>query len=194
MLRRSDTLSKWQTSTASNRLTTETKIKSKCIRFNILHVNWRNKKLLCIIRVKVKKNGSILSPPPSQCFLCPPVSNYMLLYSTLLGTKIARAPGGHKRFMLTKLGGGVKQNRSNKTWRNRVLSLFELRIFIKASEWRHFSSNITTFTLEVDQKDHFCQRLFLLHFNYGFVKNWFKGLFKCKCHVSYTSCQVCIYN
>ena len=30
----------------------------------------------------------------------------MLLYSTLLCKKIARAPGGHKRFMLTKLGGG----------------------------------------------------------------------------------------
>ena len=39
----------------------------------------------------------------------------MLLYSTLLCKKKARAPGGHKRFMLTKLGGGgggAKQNRS----------------------------------------------------------------------------------
>ena len=32
----------------------------------------------------------------------------MLLYSTLLCKKIARAPGGHKKFMLTKVGG---QNR-----------------------------------------------------------------------------------
>ena len=30
----------------------------------------------------------------------------MLLYSTFLCKKIANAPGGHKKFMLTKLGGG----------------------------------------------------------------------------------------
>ena len=30
----------------------------------------------------------------------------IMLYSTLLYKKIARAPGGHKRFMFTKLGGG----------------------------------------------------------------------------------------
>ena len=41
-----------------------------------------------------------------QCFLWPPVTIYMLLYSTLLCMKIARAPGGHKKLMLTKLGGG----------------------------------------------------------------------------------------
>ena len=41
----------------------------------------------------------------AQCFLWPPVTIYMLLYSTLLCKKIARAPGGHKRFMVTKLGG-----------------------------------------------------------------------------------------
>ena len=44
----------------------------------------------------------------------------MLLYSTLLCKKIARARGGHKEFMLTKLGGGgggegAKQNRSKMT-------------------------------------------------------------------------------
>ena len=55
--------------------------------------------------------GSILSPPPPppppQCFLWPPVTNYcILLYNTLLCKKIARAPGGHKKFMLTKLVGG----------------------------------------------------------------------------------------
>ena len=33
----------------------------------------------------------------------------MFLYSTLLCKKIARAPGGHERFMLTKLGGGAEQ-------------------------------------------------------------------------------------
>ena len=47
-----------------------------------------------------------------QCFLLPPITNYMLLYSTLLCKNIARAPGSYKRFVLTKLGGGAKQNRS----------------------------------------------------------------------------------
>ena len=37
-----------------------------------------------------------------------PVTNYMLLYSTLLCKKIARAPGCHKKFMLNKLGGRNK--------------------------------------------------------------------------------------
>ena len=41
-----------------------------------------------------------------QCFLWPPVRKYLLLYSTLLCKKIARAPGGQKRFILTKLEGG----------------------------------------------------------------------------------------
>ena len=55
--------------------------------------------------------GSILFRP--QCFLLPPVTYYMLLYSALLCKKIAHAPGSHKKFMLTKLGGGgQKQNRS----------------------------------------------------------------------------------
>ena len=36
----------------------------------------------------------------------------MLLYSTLLCKKTARAPGGHKNTMLFKLGGGAKQSRS----------------------------------------------------------------------------------
>ena len=43
-------------------------------------------------------------------FLWPPVTNYMLLYSTLLCKKIARAPRGHKKFMPTKLILGIIQN------------------------------------------------------------------------------------
>ena len=39
-----------------------------------------------------------------------PVTNYVLLYSTLLCKNIARAPGGHKICIPTKLGGGG-QNR-----------------------------------------------------------------------------------
>ena len=40
--------------------------------------------------------------------------------------KIARAAGGHKKFMLTKLGGGggvVKQNRSQFHYQNQVFVL-----------------------------------------------------------------------
>ena len=57
--------------------------------------------------------GSILFRPP--VLLWPPVANYMLLYSPLLCKKIPRAPRGHKRFMLSKLGrrGGGEQYRSN---------------------------------------------------------------------------------
>ena len=45
-------------------------------------------------------------PPPHPVFFMTSVTNYRLLYSTLLCKKIARAPGGHKKFVLTKLGGG----------------------------------------------------------------------------------------
>ena len=54
----------------------------------------------------------IYSVSAPNVFYEPPITNYMLLYSTLLCKKIARAPGGHKRFVLTKPGGGGKQNRS----------------------------------------------------------------------------------
>ena len=60
-------------------------------------------KFLLIVKVN-SFYRSILSSP--QCFCDPPVTNYMLLYSTLLCKKTARAPGGHKKFILTKLGGG----------------------------------------------------------------------------------------
>ena len=59
--------------------------------------------------INERKLGSILFRPP--VFLRPPVTNYMLLYRTLLCKKIARASGGHKRFTLTKLGGGGGANR-----------------------------------------------------------------------------------
>ena len=45
-------------------------------------------------------------------FFMTPITNYMLFYSTLLCKKIARAIGGHNRFMLAKLRGG--QIRSQK--------------------------------------------------------------------------------
>ena len=63
---------------------------------------------------KISIVGSILFPP--SVFCDPPVTNYMLLYSTLVCKKIARAPVGHKKNMLTKLGGGgangIDTNRS----------------------------------------------------------------------------------
>ena len=47
-------------------------------------------------------------PPPPPSVFTPPVTNYMLLYSTLLCTKIARAPGGVKNISSLRWGG---QNR-----------------------------------------------------------------------------------
>ena len=47
-----------------------------------------------------------VSPPPPVFFMTPSYKLYVVIYSTLLCKKIARAPGGHKRFMLTKRGGG----------------------------------------------------------------------------------------
>ena len=61
--------------------------------------------------------GSILfrpPPPPPVCFTPPTYTNYMLLYSTLLCKKIARAPGGRKKYKLTKLGD--RNNRSQIFW------------------------------------------------------------------------------
>ena len=60
--------------------------------------------IFCSFYPLICLNFGIYSAPP-PVFL-PPVTNYMLLYSTVLCKKIARAPGGYKRFMLTKLGGG----------------------------------------------------------------------------------------
>ena len=53
----------------------------------------------------------IYSVLPPQYFLRPPVTNYMLLYSRLLCKKVARAPGGRKKYKPTRLG-GWEQNRS----------------------------------------------------------------------------------
>ena len=47
----------------------------------------------------------------------------MLLYSTLLCKKIARELAGHKKFMLTKLGGGG-QNRSE------IIEIFNLMLYL----------------------------------------------------------------
>ena len=84
------------------------------------------------------------SPPPSVFMT--PSTNYMLLYSTLLCKKITRAPGGHKKCMLTKLGGGAKQNRSDFCYnqmKSRSLQVGFLFIisgsFTELHAWRHFS-------------------------------------------------------
>ena len=55
-----------------------------------------------------RKYGSILFPPP-QCFYDAQLQ-IICCYLAVTCKKIAHVPGGHKRFMLTKLGGGG-QNR-----------------------------------------------------------------------------------
>ena len=57
---------------------------------------------------------SVLPPPPPPSVYYAPSYKLMLLYSTLLCNKIARAPGERKKYKLTKVGGGggAKQNRS----------------------------------------------------------------------------------
>ena len=54
----------------------------------------------------------IYSVSLSPSVFTPPVTNFMLLYSTLLCKKIARAPGGVQKYKPTKRwGGGAKQKR-----------------------------------------------------------------------------------
>ena len=75
--------------------------------------------------------GSILfRPPPAPP---PPVTNYMLLYSTLLCKKIARAPGGHKKFMLTKFS---KQSRS-KLFVNPGVTKKNVVVFVQVCHKQH---------------------------------------------------------
>ena len=74
-----------------------------CVLLPYLHIQREFESFRIFHRTKKKIRIYSVSP---QCFLWPPVTNYMLLYSTLLCKKIARVPGGHKRFMLTKRGGG----------------------------------------------------------------------------------------
>ena len=50
-------------------------------------------------------------PPGVFCEINKYVTNYMLLYSTLLCKKVACAAGGDKRFMLSSWEGGGEQNR-----------------------------------------------------------------------------------
>ena len=59
------------------------------------------------MRIKTFWIYSAPPPPPPVCFT-PPVTNYMLLYGTLLCKKIARAPGGRTKYKLTKLGGRTR--------------------------------------------------------------------------------------
>ena len=59
-----------------------------------------------------------------QCFFLifmTPVTNYLLLCSTLLCNKATRAPGVHKRFMLTKLGGGQNRSQNSPSYRARAV-------------------------------------------------------------------------
>ena len=53
--------------------------------------------------------------PPPSVFYDPQLQIICCCYGKLLCKNIARAPWGHKRFMLTTLGGGAKQNRSEQS-------------------------------------------------------------------------------
>ena len=68
-----------------------------------------------------KNFGSILFRPP--------VINYMLLHSTLLCKKIARAPGGHKNLCSLSWGGGGGQNRSKISYNMHFIFLYDLNNF-----------------------------------------------------------------
>ena len=52
-----------------------------------------------------EKNLGIYPVLPPNVF-SPPVTNYILIYSTLQFKRIARAPGGRKKQKLTKVGRG----------------------------------------------------------------------------------------
>ena len=56
---------------------------------------------------------SVRPPPPSPDppgFLTPPVTNWMLLYSTLLCKKIARGPGESKNISSLRWRGGDRKD------------------------------------------------------------------------------------
>ena len=65
-----------------------------------------NQSKICIFQKKKTRNFSVSAPQ----FLMTPRYKLYVVISTLIWKKIARAPGGHKRCKLTKLGGS-EQNR-----------------------------------------------------------------------------------
>ena len=71
------------------------------------------------------KQGIYSVPPPPVFFMTPPVTNSMLLHSTLLCKKIARAPGGQNNLCSLSWGGGAKQNRSETRCNGKKFKLWE---------------------------------------------------------------------
>ena len=63
----------------------------------------------------------------------------MMLYSTLLCKKLARAPGGHKKFMLTKLGGGGGGDRIDPK-----IVLHSRQHFVRVNSAKHNGANISS--------------------------------------------------
>ena len=77
----------------------------------------------CESPVALKIRFYSVSPP--QCFLWTPVTNYMLLYSTLIFSKIVAAPGVQSNFVLTKLW-GPKQIRYKNPMHSPLIHIFML--------------------------------------------------------------------
>ena len=70
-------------------------------RFSPLKLNHAQLSIANYISIVIHFRICFLLPTP--VFFTLPVTNYMLLYSTLLCKKIARAPGGYKKYKLTDL-------------------------------------------------------------------------------------------
>ena len=89
-------------------------------------------RLLNWIKGFIEKPG-IYSVSPPCVFFWPPVTNSMLLYSTLLCKKLARLSGGHKKLMITKRGGGGGAR--SETWMAIWSLTFQLSLFISFEKW-----------------------------------------------------------
>ena len=77
--------------------------------------NGRHRNFVSKGRQKIIRTYS-LSPAP-VIFMTPELQIICCLIARYYVRKIALAPGGHKRYMLTELGGGgAKQNRSNNNY------------------------------------------------------------------------------
>ena len=80
-----------------------------------------------------------------------------ILYSTLLRKKIARAPGGLKKFMLSKLGGGGGRNRIDpKLWQFLIFFLviqgFDIKLSYNKWDNRQFEMFVDNCHLRVQNE------------------------------------------
>ena len=92
--------------------------------------------------------GSILFWPPSVFY--DPQLQIICCYIALLCKKIARAPGGHKKFMLTKLW-GPKQNRSHFSWIKKHIKYLQAPYLSMGFQFIWSQNNAYTFLLALVQ-------------------------------------------